>query len=349
MENPKQVNRVESALNKWRDIEDHWNKDHNINLSSNKGLLHAKLRNYDKVSAKYRNSENESERMAVRILRQERRKLERQLYPYLLIRLFRRLMILPIVSMLLQRREQQQTQINSQSLNDQLQRAGFGAQREMISEKLNKGEQQFSVPASQYMNRSERMDFELAITVGDSGDAKLTGFKAALIDEKNGTSRSHFFSTDAGRQIDLNQAFNLLAGRAVHTGDRWLQLDLNDRSPEGNYRMKEFPESYDYNLKTTIREMGLENITDNSQLQALVKQLEKGDQAQVSFANNERNERFTIEANPHFRSVNVFDERGKKVSLAAASGKKTLVDHKVTAAKNEKSNQSTRSKMRVVN
>ena len=60
-----------------------------FSLSSNRALLKEKLEYYERIAARYRGTQDQEERFALRMLRQERNRIEKQLYPNPLIRLLR--------------------------------------------------------------------------------------------------------------------------------------------------------------------------------------------------------------------------------------------------------------------
>jgi len=119
------INRVEAELNQWRSREERLSKLFSFNLSTNKALLKEKLEYYDRIAAKYKGTQDLDERFALRMLRQERNRIEKQLYPNLLIRLLRRLLVAPVKEQIIIRQDNRKTEENSQALRHQVQRAGF--------------------------------------------------------------------------------------------------------------------------------------------------------------------------------------------------------------------------------
>lgn len=96
MNNQLPVNRVEMELSQWRSREERFSKLFSFNLSSNRPLLKEKLQYYERIAAKYKGTQDLDERFALRVLRQERNNVEKQLFPNLLIRLLRRLLVAPV-------------------------------------------------------------------------------------------------------------------------------------------------------------------------------------------------------------------------------------------------------------
>jgi len=71
------VNRVEAELNQWRSREERFSKLFSFSLSNNRALLKEKLDYYDRIAAKYKGTQDLDERFALRVLRQERNRIEK--------------------------------------------------------------------------------------------------------------------------------------------------------------------------------------------------------------------------------------------------------------------------------
>lgn len=148
MNNQLPINRVETELNQWRSREERFSKLFSFSLSSNKALLKEKLQYYDRIAAKHKGTQDLDERFALRMLQQERSKIEKQLYPNLLIRLLRRLLVVPVKEQIVIKQDNRKTEQNSQSLHQQVQRAGFTNLAAKIDEQINNGQPRFSLLVS---------------------------------------------------------------------------------------------------------------------------------------------------------------------------------------------------------
>lgn len=336
----QQLNRVEMEMSQWRSKEERFSKLFSVSLSSNRSLLKEKLQDYERIAAKYKETQNPDERFALRILKQESRQIERQLYPNLLIRLLRRLLVIPVREQVVLRQDIRQAAHNSQSLHHQVQRAGFAGLSSQLEEQVRKGQQQFTLPVSYYVNEKERIDHQLSFAKDQSGLYQFTGYKATLSNEaKSVENREHFFNVMPGDVVDAKQAYNLLSGRSINKGDKWVQLDLNDRDIQGNYRIKEFHGAYGYDLPKVLQQLQLKELDDDFKGNRLRDALHQGGRVSVSFLKDGNEQRYYIEANPQFKTVNIYDEHNKKISIAAATGTKTMeaskLAHKVSETQEE--------------
>jgi hypothetical protein len=103
---------VETELNQWRSGEERFSKLFSFSLSSNKALLKEKLQYYDRIAAKHKGTQDLDERFALRMLQQERSKIEKQLYPNPVIRLLRRLLVAPVKEQIVIRKDNKKTEQN---------------------------------------------------------------------------------------------------------------------------------------------------------------------------------------------------------------------------------------------
>ncbi|MBT2591401.1 hypothetical protein J7E50_14320 [Pedobacter sp. ISL-68] len=350
MNNQLPVNRVEMELSLWRSREERFSKLFSFNLSSNKSLLKEKLQYYERIAAKYKGTQDVDERFALNVLRQERNKIEKQLYPNLLIRLLRRLLVAPIREQIVIRQNVRQAEINSQSLHSQLQRAGFTNLSTKLDEQIRQSHEQFNIPVSYYINEKERLDHQLYFAKDQTGQYQFEGYKTSLHNElKPEENRQQYFSMKAGYGIDSTEAHNLLAGRSIQKDGTWVQLDFNDKDPHGNYRIKEFQSGYGYDLEKVLQQLPLKELLNKNDADKLQDALKQGSRQSVSFIKNGNEQRYYIEANPQFKSVNIYDEHSRKITLATALGNKTMealkVNHKINEGKDE--SQSKRNGLRV--
>jgi len=324
-------------LGQWRSREERFSKLFSFGLSNNRALLKEKLEYYDRIAAKYKGSQDMDERFALRMLRQERNRIEKQLYPNLLIRMLRRLLIVPVKEQIVIRQDNKRMEGNSQALHQQVQRAGFSDLSAKIDEHIRQGHQQFSVPVSYYLNDKERMDHQLSFVKDQSGSYQFEGYKAILYNEaRPGEHKQQYFGINNGQVVNTTEAYNLLSGRYIQREGVWMQLDFNDKDAQGNFRIKQFHSDYGYNIEKVLQQLPLKELQNKTEAQKLEEALKNGDRVSVSFLKDGNEQRFYIEANPQFKSVNIYDEHSRKITLNTALGNKTMDAMKVTHKINER-------------
>jgi len=330
----QRINRIESEVSQWRNKEERFAKLFSFSLSNNKGLLAEKLRYYEKLAAKYKNTPDLDERLTLRVLRQERNQIEKQLYPNLSIRLLRRLLVVPLREYAALRQESISSINNSQSLQNQLQRTGFTGLTEKLEAQMSQGLQKFTLPVSYYVNEKERVDHRLSFEKDPSGQYRFEGFQTSLYNaSKPEEIRQHFFDAKTGP--DANLAYNLLSGRAVFKDNLWSQLDFNDKDANGSYRVKEFHAGYGFDLDKALQQLPIKGRSNMAVADKLNNALKAGGRESVSFEIDGKEKRYYIEANPQFKSLTIYDGHSKKINLATITGSKITDALKVVNKLNE--------------
>ncbi len=332
MNNKVSVNRVESALKDWQSKEERLGKLFSSDILKNKPFLQEKLKYFDAVQAKYGRTASEEERLALRILFQERNRIEKQLYPNLLVRILRRI-IMPIQQERVAKQAEQQTANNEQALKEAVIKAGFDNVSSKLEQNIKQGQQEFSVPVSYYVNEKERVDFNLFFVKNNNGQYQFENYKAALQTANNSQgNKEHSFVFEPANIVTATHAYNLLAGRSIQkeyaSGENnkqtvWMQLDFNDKDAAGNYKMKEFQSAYGYDVKQVLKQLPLKELTNTEATEKLLNALINGHREVVTLQKDGSEQKLFIEANPQFKSLNVYDENLKKISVASAIGNKT--------------------------
>jgi len=344
------VNRVEMELKQWHSREERFSKLFNFSLSNSRSLLKEKLHHYERIGAKYKGTTNLDERFALQMLKQEKNKILKQLYPNLLVRLIRKLVVAPLIDQIAVHTDVKEAQKNNQALYDQVQRIGFKDLSNQIDHQIKQGQEQFSIPISYYINEKERLDHEVSFSKDQSGQYQFDGYKTTLQNEsKPDENRSQYFKLQEGNSVDTIQAYNLLAGRAVQKEKSWIQLDLNDKDATGNHRIKEFHSGYGYDLEKAVEQLPLKELLNKTEADKLKGDLKQGNRLPVTLIKNGNEHRFYIESNPQFKSINIYDEHSRKITLSTALGNKTMETVKQIQKTNEsqKENHSKRNGMHI--
>ncbi|MFW0738814.1 hypothetical protein [Flavobacterium sp. T12S277] len=344
------VNRVEMELNQWRSREERFSKLFNFSLSNNRSLLKEKLHHYERIGTKYKGTKNIEERFALQMLKQEKSKILKQLYPNLLVRLLRKLIVAPLIDQIAVRRDAKEEEKNNQALYEQVQRIGFGDLSNQIDQQIKQSHEQFTIPVCYYVNEKERLNHELSFAKDQSGQYQIEGYKTTLQNEsKPEENKSQYFKVEQENPVNTSQAYNLLAGRAVQKEKTWIQLDLNDKDSNGNHRIKEFHSGYGYDLEKAVLQLPLKELSNKTEADKLKDALKQGNRQPVTLIKNGNEHRFYIEANPQFKSVNIYDEHSRKITLSTALGNKPMETVKQLQNSNEsqQENHSKKNGMRV--
>jgi hypothetical protein len=335
-------NSLEKELTQWQEREKRYDK---LGIDF-KGFRKLKLEHLNTLKATYPGSKNLDDRLAYRALQVERRKLERQLYPDLLVRLIVR-GINAIKNRNTAKAEKVQADAQIGQIGREMNRAGFGSLLPKIEQQLKQGNREFSLPVSYHLNEKERMDYLVHFKQGADGKCQFDGFKAVLSGQNPDEQKRHLFQPDDGKIHSADQAYQLLSGRSVHNGAMWQQFDFNDREANGNYRHKNFQNSYGFDIKQSLSELPMKE-NQRQAMSALLAKLQNGQRVNVTMNINGREGQYALEANPQKKEISIFEPSGNKVTLQQLKSannpenKKSnvlnLVPNKETSQANKNSN-----------
>ncbi|WP_256006783.1 hypothetical protein [Pedobacter deserti] len=132
---------------------------------------------------------------------------------------------------------------------------------------------------------------------------------------------SHY--VDRGKGFSVEQASNMLQGRSVFREDMvsrageqyaaWSQYQFNEpKDRYGNYTMKQFSESYGFDLRKELDRYQLKELDGKESAEKLVKALQDGQRPVVTVTGPDGEDRkLRIEAVPRYGNVNFTELDGK--------------------------------------
>ncbi|WP_339750819.1 hypothetical protein [Algoriphagus aquimarinus] len=206
---------------------------------------------------------------------------------------------------------------NIEELQDRMKYSGFGdTLNQELEKKIKAGKSNFELTLTKEVGE-KKLDYELHFRKSDEGKYYYNGFDAKLTNP-DGKEQSQRFYQNQG--ISAKEAFNLLEGRAVFKslfnkeGERynaWLQLDLGSKDEKGQHPVTQYHQNYGFKLEDAVKELPLRNMNSPEQLDLLLYSLKKGNRHEVDIEGNES--RVLLEANPKYKTMNVYDGEGKRM------------------------------------
>ncbi len=128
--------------------------------------------------------------------------------------------------------------------------------------------------------------------------------------------KSQLFNLEEGIQIKLKEAFNLLQGRSVYkevappNGEKfnaWIQLNFREKDTIGNFKMVKIRPYHGYELANVLKQYPIQELADNDLKEVIIQTLKVGDRKLVTFLKpSGKIEKKIIEANPAFRTINIY-------------------------------------------
>ncbi|KAF2508695.1 hypothetical protein EYY60_16365 [Flavobacterium zhairuonense] len=318
------VNRVEMEFSRWKAREERLGTLFSITPAQNRSLLAEKLRQFNRIRTKYRSSKNIEEQHTLRILKTEIHRMSKQLYPNLISRILRKI-ITSTQNQLSLRSDAKKDEINFNSLNEKVQSIGFPDLSEKLKNLIGKEQENFIVLLSYYINEKEKISHALSFSKNAEGYFELDGFKSSLQNNSSPEDRrEYYFKNGLENNFKLNEVYNLLSGRSVEHNQSWFQLDFNDRDASGSYHLKEFRNEYAYDLEKTLKAIPLKEISSQYEMEKLKNALRQGDSVSAVLVKNGRENQIYIEANPQFRSLNIYDRHFRKIQKASSKNQAAI-------------------------
>ncbi|MBN4669142.1 hypothetical protein HUS74_26585, partial [Pandoraea nosoerga] len=111
-----------------------------------------------------------------------------------------------------------------------------------------------------------------------------------------------------------------LQGRAVkkeYTTDagvnkhEWKQLNFEKKDKNGNFEVNRFDENYGYDLRQAVAKFPVQELDGGEKEKELMRSLERGNAQMATIDNKGEPMKIILEANPKYKTVNVYDEKFK--------------------------------------
>ncbi len=216
-------------------------------------------------------------------------------------------------------------QQNLDYLKDNLKYMGFG---DKLNQQLEKNIQQ-GFPEFVLKQETEygklKLESNLHFRKSDQTDLYFFNRHDASLKHPTDNTRDQqqSFYVNKGHGVTLKEAYNLLDGRAVYKelvnkeGEKyqaWMQLDFNQKDPNGNNKIKQYHENYGFDLKAQLQQFPIKELGDEQQKQRLEMAMQKGNLQAVTLVKEGKEERLFIEANPQYKTLNVYDANLKSLS-----------------------------------
>ena len=223
-------------------------------------------------------------------------------------------------------------QENYEFLTEKLKYTGFEDKlNAKLKEEIKSGKENFTLSSTLDIE-GKKMDADLYFKKSAISDRFFSNkFDAKLRNENPDLEpKAHTFYQNQG--VTAKEAFNLLEGRAVFKSlndsekepyKAWLQLDLTKKDENKNFVVNQFHEKYGFNLEEALRKFPIKELQDSTKTDWMVRSLQKGNTYPVQMSRDGKDEIMFIEANPRFKSINVYDVSMSTVKTTELLGKET--------------------------
>lgn len=108
-------------------------------------------------------------------------------------------------------------------------------------------------------------------------------------------------------------------------------------------REERFSRLFSFDLSSNhdqvLQQLPLKELLNKGEADRLRDALKHGERQSVTFIKDDHERRYYIEANPQHKSVNIYDEHSRKITLNTALGNKTMEAVKVVQKESERQQQ----------
>ncbi|TRW21967.1 hypothetical protein FMM05_19460 [Flavobacterium zepuense] len=208
-------------------------------------------------------------------------------------------------------------QKNLDYLTDQIKYTGFGEGfADVLKEKIATGDKEFKIDHSAKFG-NDTVEATLNFSKSKQSDMYFfNSYNASLQKEGSAEKLEQTFYINRGSNITFKEAYNLMEGRAVHKElqnkaeekyNSWVQLDFKHSDENGNFRIKKFSENYGYDMEAALSKHPIKELQRDDFKDSLMDSLKKGNVQLVTFQVDGKEQKHYVEANPQFKTVNVYD------------------------------------------
>ena len=214
-------------------------------------------------------------------------------------------------------------QKNFEYLRDQVKYTGFGEGLENdLKQKIQEGTPEFKL-AYETKYGNDTVNATLNFSQSKQSDMYFfNSYQVKVQKENSSETMEQTIYINKGYYITLKEGYNLMEGRSVNKDltnkegqvyNAWVQMDFKQSDNNGNFKLKHYHENYGYDLeavlsKHPIRELGNEEYKSN-----LMDSLKKGNLQSATFQINGAEQKQYIEANPQFKTINIYDSSMQRV------------------------------------
>lgn len=216
---------------------------------------------------------------------------------------------------------------NLNYLKDSLKYLGFGDKlNKDLEENIKEQPKAFKLELIGEFNTGDRKDkvsYAIDFKKSDQSDMYfLNRYQATLRDDDPQKERSHTFYMTKNSGITAKEAYNLLSGRSVNKDltnkegqpfNAWLQLDLQEKDKNNNFKVKQYHQGYGYDVEMALSKHPIKEMLGEEDRSKLIKSLEKGNITQVTFSREGGEDKMFVAANPQYKTLDLYDHRMEKV------------------------------------
>lgn len=241
---------------------------------------------------------------------------------------------------------------NLKYLKDQLKYTGFGETFDAeLKENMMKGDKDFKIMHTGIMNNGvpnrDTVKVELNFKKSDQTDMYFfNSYHVNLQKEENkpGLEQTFYINNDS-TSITLKEAYNLMEGRSVNKDlktkegesyNSWLKFDFKQTDNAGNFKINHYHQNYGYDLEASLEKHSIKKLNTPQYKEDLVNSLKKGNLQSVTFVASGVESKMFVEANPQFKTLNVYDGNLQRINHRESKEEKKSEGEKTSEKQSDK-------------
>jgi hypothetical protein len=228
---------------------------------------------------------------------------------------------------------------NIDYLKDNLKYLGFGEKLNTeLESNIQQGPPAFTLKIQNEFGK-DKVEAQLHFRKSDQSDMYFFNrYEAKIVSEKDNHAQTFYLNKGTG--VTFKEAYNLLSGRAVNKdlankeGDvynAWIQLNFKETEGNGNFKVKQYHQNYGYDLEKVLANHPIKELNNEQDRTRLLDSLNRGNRQAVTIIKDGTEQKHFVEANPQFKSVNVYDGSMQRLINKQTAGEKQTQgnDHSV--------------------
>ena len=214
-------------------------------------------------------------------------------------------------------------QKNFEYLRDQVKYTGFGEGLENdLKQKIQEGNPEFKLA---YETKYGNDTVNATLNFSQSKQSDMYFFNSYQVNvqkENSAETMDQTFYINKGNNFTLKEAYNLMEGRSVNKDltnkegqvyNAWVQMDFKQSDDNGNFKLKHYHENYGYDLEAVLSKHPIRELGNDKYKSNLMDSLKKGNLQSATFQINGADQKQYIEANPQFKTINIYDSAMQRV------------------------------------
>ena len=304
------VNRVLLAFKTWEERKKEVEPLFKAGATDTGTLARLQLDHLRQAAHRLRQSVRPDEKPFMLLLNNQVAKLEKQLFPNLMFRIFSQLKDILFDGPAYLKQQQQQREQNLEMLKIQLKNAGLSSLAGRLEQHLDQDQKQVRLPMDCQLGPEKRLTLYMNFHKDSYGNFQLNQISGAL-HENGKIAKAQEFELSEWPNLKTNQIWSLLEGRALKqrytdaTGQenhRWVEL--------GSNTVQHYDPDYGFDIKTALD--ALPAITRNKD--ELVKYLENGQQVPTYWKQGRSYISIHVQADPANRTIKLLDDKQQPIT-----------------------------------